>query len=129
MASEILLFNKYQDDWYQILFNETMVLLSKNDEVFFQLPDSSYKWRFRIRFTSSNLGGIAGDIETEFNEKETVLKLPSWYSDSGVYNLKPLSISSKDGKFNILIKIKTISNFHQDHRTLTISIWKKWDKA
>ncbi|MBL0102597.1 MAG: hypothetical protein IPP51_01765 [Bacteroidetes bacterium] len=123
MAKETELFNRFQDKWCKLVFNETMILLSKDDQVFFTLPEELYSWSFRIIFSTGGIP-VPSDIFTEFKEKETVLTLNNWFSETGVYNLDPLRFSSKDTNQTLFIKLRTIANHYQDHRTLTISIWK-----
>lgn len=123
MADTSTPYSRFNNSWYKLVFNETMLLLSRDEDFFLTLPQTLNNWKIRIKFLSDR-SISALPVEMEFPNDEIHIKLTNWYSDAGVQTAEPLRIQSKDGKLKVLVVIKTFANRTHNHRTLMLSIWK-----
>jgi len=124
MASDALVFNLFKNEWYELVFNETMGLLNRDTQVYLTIPALG-NWKMRLIFQHNPTYIRAGQVFPEIKDGEVELKFTNWYADTWMQTTDPISLNSQDGKISTLTIIRTTANILQNHRQLTISIWKK----
>jgi hypothetical protein len=123
MAGEPNVFNSHENKWLRLIFNETLLLLNRDGEVWVNLGSETSNWILRIQF--SNEGFMAANTLTHDTQgKEIIIKLNRWFSETGIENTEPLYFQSADKSVEIYVKIKTVASMYQKTRTLTITVWK-----
>lgn len=129
MATAASVLNWYNGNWYRLVFNETMLLLSRDQEIYIRLGSDLNNWNLRVIFDSASSPSIfnvaPAQVKTEVKEGEIEIRLTNWYSETGTQNTEPLILESIDKKLTALTVIRSVANKHQDQRAIAISIWRK----
>ncbi len=108
----------------ELIYNESIVLTSKNDSIRIRLPEKGGFWGLIFTFTDDLTKNPFSSVTT-FSGNDITINLNRWYSDNWAENIKPFTFESKNKNFKIFVKIKTSANLHQDFRTFQISVWRK----
>lgn len=112
---------------YNLIYNESLLLLNKEDIVGLTLDTgvAKVKWILFFRFVS-NASKKALSIDVNTNDRSvTDIYFNNWYADDWVENKEPIVIESKDKTKRIFIKIRSTANRNTTFRSVIITIWTK----
>jgi hypothetical protein len=124
MDSNFVITSEHAGGKYKLLFNESFLLLQKNDKVSIKLPAEANSWEITLNFENRNdIPPL--EVETDIVGGVINYKLNKWYHTSWIENIKPAELVSTDGKVELLVKIRSEANQTSDFHAVTISIWKK----
>lgn len=121
----------YKGAWYELIFNETILLLEKNSEIDIKFSKKISDWTIKFKFndtsTATNwLSGLPPEKNYKLNIENNNITfiLNNWYSDQGTENQVAEPINSTDKTIKLLVKFRSAANNSQDIRTLIVSIWQ-----
>jgi hypothetical protein len=117
-------FSWIKDDPYELVFNETLILLDKNSSVRIRFPKEINHWSIAFVFKDDLTKGKVS-YTTILKDKELLFTLNRWYSDKWVENSIPDLMKNEEAKIHLFIKFRSEANEQQNFRSLTVTVWKK----
>lgn len=107
---------------YDLILNESIILLTKKDIIFLTLPPSGNNWVLKISFEEGNI--FQGhSIKTSTENNILSIRCINWEAES-LENVEPLNFNSKDGKTSLYVKIKSSASYDHNRRIVHLSVWK-----
>jgi hypothetical protein len=124
MDKEVDIFLTHSDgNQYELLLSKTVVMLGKEGQLSIRLNNFN-KWQLDLVFkTDKNEKANKGETKIEGNK--LTYTLTNWFSADGVHNGNPVSMKSKSGKEQLLLRLETTALERQDFRKVSFSIWRK----
>lgn len=128
MSTKPIIISKHDNEDYELVLNESLLLLDKNDRIIVPLIYDSLKWKLNIIFINDDtINEYSGTMT--FDKENIIYTLNKWDSDSYVETTTPIKISAKDNEGNFTnefyLKLKSIAPINHNFRQVFISIWKK----
>jgi hypothetical protein len=129
--------NNENSEQYELVFNESLLLLNKDDEIAirFGIPrlhdiknrDKRVPLNLKIKFTDDAAIGV-GNVSPEYGGNDIRITLNKWYADTWITNADPIEFAYKEGdvyREDLKLQIRTSASPLKRHRSITISLWQK----
>jgi hypothetical protein len=113
----------HDNELYWLVFCETIVSISKNDDIVIDLGAAANNWIFTVRFTE-NIDDTKAMVTPFVDGNNLIVECRNWYSDTWVENITGLPFKSTDESFRLMFKIRSTANRHDNHRSSSITIWR-----
>lgn len=126
MPLDTIVYSTYNNEKFQLIFNQSIVLLEKNSPLEFFLPKEHYGWKFEFFFVKEiPQGQSAFSTTTDFIGKTIRKTFYGWEGDDWIEFTTPQLIQPKDiNTVKLYLKVRSLAPFSRDFRTVEISIWK-----
>jgi len=110
---------------YKLVFNETLLLITKSDTIRFTIPETG-AWEFNINFIEDDEKSVV-KLESDNELKKIKITCNNFYSANYWIENSAPSILTFSDKTNYNIKIGSSAKKDADRnlRTVTISIWQQ----
>ncbi|MCL1678375.1 hypothetical protein M2T92_05020 [Elizabethkingia miricola] len=119
----VIAINKTTNKKKILIYNDSILMLDKNDDIIFELNDDILK--YNIKFSFNEEGEPYSTNFWKDDEKKTLhYSLNNWDSSTYVEITKPILIEEIGGT-KIWMKFRNQSLQNKEHRKFNISIWKE----
>ncbi|NQU67692.1 MAG: hypothetical protein HQ510_07110 [Candidatus Marinimicrobia bacterium] len=113
----------------RLIFNESILLTDKYDELTFLLHDKIINYGQLISFKFSDKGGkYTSDVKYVESEKHLIYTLYNWYSESFVELTEPIILITEVTKHKIWLVWRIQGSKDNSVKTFHLSAWVEEDK-
>jgi hypothetical protein len=119
--SEISLESKLGD--FELISQDSLLLMDRNDSVYIKLPEAAYYWKFKFVFAHNDKVSANVVAQKILEDKTIELTLNNFYDPTWVETVQNFISINKLQELQVLIR--TTATLNQNRRHVIITIWKK----